>query len=531
MSLSLSSLRQMYKNLKPGLLAVILTAAILLGLVDAFFLEFYGSINFALHTLLIVSILLIATLEIEESFLIKGLILSFPNLVIVFIFSIRANAIAQLVWAMVLQILVIFMVFAYHQKLRVLFIPESAFEKIRQELKEKRHEGLQRLLLFSLVGCMKEKKRVIAQAYHVLEELFKVDRAVIFLADYGKNMLIPYEQAGISSKNVINPILVPAEFWSKYACEPEKGVLNVISGRSNLQSLRQLIPGADLDALAVMPLSAEGRVIGLVAVTRQKPENQAYLEPELFITFAYVLASALDNCSIHEMRINQLDSAQKKVQQIEQSFGKYVSPAIVKELVADENLAVLGGKKRKVAIMMVDLRGFTALTRVLRIEYLVQMLNGWFEEASSLILKNHGTIDKYMGDGIMVIFGAPVAKADDLLRAVYTAFRLQDKFYLFQKNIELPAEHHLGLGVSITSGEAVVGNFGSSHRMEYTAIGEVVNLAARLEKFAGPGEIVVDQATFTQLPPDKFTYSVEKNLKVKGTADQTIYRLTEIIQD
>lgn len=529
--LSFSSLKQMYKTTSPGFIAAILAAIAMLGVVDAFFLIRYGTINWALHTLLSASVLLIGAVVIEENFLIKALILSFPNLAIDFVLSLATSSYVQMVWTLIMQVIIVFLVFLYHQKFIEAFIPVGTFNKIKQELKENRHEALQRLLLFSLVGCMKEKKRVIAQAYHVLEDLFKVDRAVIFLADYGKNMLVPCEQEGLAVKIAINPILVSTEFWSKYACEPEKGVLNVISGRSNLQSLRQLIPGADLEALAVMPLSAEGRVIGLVAVTRQKPENQAYLEPELFITFAYVLASAIDNCSIHEMRITQLDSAQKKAQQIEKSFGKYVSPAIVKELVADENLAVLGGKKRKVAIMMVDLRGFTALTRVMRIEYLVQMLNSWFEEASSLILKNHGTIDKYMGDGIMVIFGAPVAKADDLLRAVYTAFRLQDKFYLFQKNIEIPAEHHLGLGVAITSGEAVVGNFGSSHRMEYTAIGEVVNLAARLEKFAAPGEIVVDQATFAQLPPDKFTYSVEKNLKVKGTADQTIYRLTEIVQD
>jgi class 3 adenylate cyclase len=362
-----------------------------------------------------------------------------------------------------------------------------------------------------------------------LQSLFKVDSALIYLADYEKNMLVPFADQGSARAGGLQSILVPADFWNKHACEPEKGVLNVISGRSSLPSLRQLIPGADLDAIAVMPLSADGRVIGLVAVIKQKAENKAYLDPELFVTFAYVLASALDNCSVHEMRINLLDSANRKAQQIEKSFGKYVSPTIVKELVDNENLAVLGGKKRNVSIMIVDLRGFTALTGVLRLEYLVQMLNCWFEEASSLILGNHGSIDIFMGDGIMVIFGAPLAKPDDTLRAVYSAFRLQDKFYLFQKNLEIPPGYTLGLGISITTGEAVVGNFGSSHRMEYTAIGEVVNLAARLEKFAGAGEIVLDHNTFSNIPADRFNYTVEKNIKVKGVADQTIYRLTEII--
>jgi adenylate cyclase len=136
-----------------------------------------------------------------------------------------------------------------------------------------------------------------------------------------------------------------------------------------------------------------------------------------------------------------------------------------------------------------------------------------------------------MGDGIMVIFGAPIQKPDDILRSVYTAFRLQVRFNEFFKEISPMIEQRpLGLGISITSGEAIVGNFGSSNRMEYTAIGDVVNLAARLEKLAEAGEIVVDQKTFSQLPQFRFKYTQFDDVKLKGLDKQSVFKLHEVIR-
>lgn len=529
--MGLPTTENLIKTLKTDAFLVAVVCGFVMGVFDAYGLLSSQSLNFSIHLSLSIAMLMAIALIVEDKFFFWAMAVSFPNMSLVFIVGLFKGVIAQFLWVFLLQAVIIAAMSLYHMRLARDFIPESVFGKIKAELKDARENSFHRLLYFSLIGCMKDKNRIVSQTYHVLEELFKVDKAVVFIADYKNNMLVPFAGAGLLNDKNISPVMVTPDFWEKNSYDPEKGVLNVIGGRSNLPSLRQLIPGANLDATAVMPLSANGRVIGLLAVIKQKPENRQYLEPQLFVTLAYVLASALDNCSIHEMRISMLDSAQKKSRQIEASFSKYVSAAVVSELVDNENLATLGGKKRNVTIMMADLRGFTRLTGVLNIEYLVQLLNTWFEEASTLILKNHGTIDKYMGDCIMVIFGAPLEKADDALRCVYTAFRLQEKFYLFQKNLQLPQGYNLGLGISITSGEAVVGNFGSTTRMEYTAIGETVNLASRLEKIAGAGEIVVDEATFACMPKNRFKYSVEKNISIKGIADQTVYRLAEIIQD
>lgn len=504
--------------------------ALLLGYIDYTSLQTTGSLLLERRTFLAIFFLLAAGLKIDDKFPFIALVISVPNLAIIFVLTMQARHPGQFFSGLLSQVVAVAIASLFHARLSAAFISEVAFGKLQRELKDSQENGLFRLLNFSLIGCLKEKHKVVSQAYHVLQQVFRVDKAVVFLADYEHNQLIPYSVSGTGVDKNTGSLMVPPDFWDKHAYDPEKGVLNVIGGRSSLPSLRQLIPGASLEAVAVMPLSAAGRVIGMVAVIKQKPENRRFLDSELFTTFAYVLASALENCQIHEARLDQIDTATKKSEQIEASFSKYVSKAVVSELVNNENLAILGGKKRKITVMMADLRGFTRLIGVLNIEYLVQLLNGWFEQASALILKSQGTIDKYMGDCIMVIFGAPIAKPDDQLRCVYTAFRLQEQFEVFARNLSLPHGHSLGLGISITSGEAVVGNFGSSNRMEYTAIGEIVNLAARLEKIAEAGEIVVDEATFGQLPQHHFEYRVEKDIEVKGIANQTVYRLNAIIR-
>ncbi|HPT48489.1 MAG TPA: adenylate/guanylate cyclase domain-containing protein [Candidatus Rifleibacterium sp.] len=516
---------------KTDIFVICAVLASILGCFDAWNLFFHGALILSWRTFLAAGVLLAAGLKIEEKFAFWALALSAPNLAVIFFLAIARGMAGQFFAGLFSQLAAVILVSLFHARLSSSFISEIEFGRLKRALLDSQENGLARLLNFSLIGCMKDRQRVISQSYHVLQQVFYVDKAVVFLADYQNNQLVPYSGPGMMGEKSVGPIMVPADFWEKNSYDPEKGVSNVIGGRSNLPSLRQLLPGASLEAIAVMPLSAAGRVIGLIAVLKQKPENRTFLEPQMFSTFAYVLASALENCQLHEMRISQLDTATRKSQQIEASFSKYVSKAIVSELVKNENLAVLGGKKRKITVMMADLRGFTRLTGVLNIEFLVQLLNGWFEEASTLILKSQGTIDKFMGDCIMVIFGAPISKPDDQLRCVYTAFRLHEKFEAFSRNLKLPHGHTLGLGISITTGEAVVGNFGSSTRMEYTAIGETVNLSSRLEKLAQAGETVVDETTFNHLPTGHFDFAVEENIAVKGIAAQTVYRLRALLKD
>ncbi len=226
-----------------------------------------------------------------------------------------------------------------------------------------------------------------------------------------------------------------------------------------------------------------------------------------------------------------MDKAVQKSEMVANALGKFVSGDVARNIIDSQNQVALGGKKAKISVMIADLRGFTRLSGAIPIEGVVTLLNTWFERACSLICKNGGHIDKFMGDGILILFGAPNAGDDDTLRAVYTAFRLQEEFSRFMLPVKLPAGCSLGLGISISTGEAVVGNFGSKNRMEYTAIGETVNLAARIEKIAESDEIIIDETTFKSLPADSFKYSIMHDVEIKGAATQSLYRLHAVLKN
>jgi len=501
--------------------------AILLALVDTYFV-YNQTMAYLVRSTLLSTMLLVLCLTGSEQLYVVALAAQMPNLILLLIISISASVPQFFFTGLFNHLVISAIAFSFYWQLDSKFISESDFLQLKSDLQEHENLSMQKLLYFSLIGCLRDQTRVLAQAYHILEIFFKAEKAVIYLSDYQKNLLIPHFRPGTLPDNNFQPILVKPDFWRKHSYDPDKGMLSLIAGKTSLRTLKQLIPESPIDALAAMPLSTSKVVTGLVVIFRQKEENRQFLDPAHFAAFAYVLGSAFENCHTSEVCRGLLDQSLQKSERVENALGKFVSGDVAKTIIDSQNQMSLGGKKLKISVMIADLRGFTRLSGVIPIEGLVLLLNTWFEQACTLISNNGGTIDKFMGDGIMVLFGAPNQGTDDAARSVYTAFRLQKEFTLFMSKVKLPHDYSLGLGISISTGEAVVGNFGSQNRMEYTAIGETVNLAARLEKIAGSGEIIIDKNTFKNLPPDSFKYTVLQNVEIKGVAAQNLYSLHDV---
>jgi adenylate cyclase len=181
----------------------------------------------------------------------------------------------------------------------------------------------------------------------------------------------------------------------------------------------------------------------------------------------------------------RLTREQRERERIGQMFGRYVSPQVVSELLASPELPELGGQTRQISVLFSDIRNFTTFSEKLSAREVVELLNTYFERACAVLLAQGATIDKFIGDAIMAEFGAPLAQADHARRALHAAVALRAVAVEFRAWVEqrfadrgLP-EFDIGIGVH--SGEAVIGNIGSSVRMEYTAIGDTVNIASRLE--------------------------------------------------
>lgn len=184
------------------------------------------------------------------------------------------------------------------------------------------------------------------------------------------------------------------------------------------------------------------------------------------------------------------------------TFSRYVSPEVVDELMNNPDDISLGGKKQVVTIMFADIRGFTAYSENKDPEDVIARLNEYLTVMTESIFKHGGTLDKYLGDGLMAFFGAPVYYEDHVERAVTTAIEIQEEVEKLNHKWALEGAVPLKVAVGINTGPAVVGNVGSPERMDYTLIGEDVNLASRVEALSKLFEtlIVVSDRSYNLLP-------------------------------
>lgn len=229
-----------------------------------------------------------------------------------------------------------------------------------------------------------------------------------------------------------------------------------------------------------------------------------YLNTFLIFAFSSVLKIIVENL------------AKKRV---ERMFGKYVSPEVVKQLLnSNMNLSV-GGTSQEVSIIFSDIADFTTISEIIPAPKLVHLLNQYFNEMFLVIEKNNGMIDKYIGDAIMALYGAPIVNENHADNSVSSAIAMTKAVQLLKQDWKNACEIELQIRIGINSGNVVVGNIGSDKKLEYTAIGDNVNLASRLEgvnKYFGTS-IIISEFTLALLKDKtKYLYREIDLLKVKG---------------
>ncbi|OHC72511.1 MAG: hypothetical protein A3H93_08935 [Rhodocyclales bacterium RIFCSPLOWO2_02_FULL_63_24] len=271
-----------------------------------------------------------------------------------------------------------------------------------------------------------------------------------------------------------------------------------------------------------MRLSAWRSVI-LVVVAMQIAALAAYLlfRQSLLFPVAHLQVGML--AVLICLSLLRLTREERERKRIGQMLGRYVSPQVVTALMASPELPELGGQTRQISVLFSDIRNFTTLSEKLTAREVVELLNTYLERACAVLQAEGATIDKFIGDAIMAEFGAPLGQPDHARRALRAALALRAVAVEFRGWVEqrfagrgLP-EFDIGIGVH--SGEAVVGNIGSSVRMEYTAIGDTVNIASRLEgqtKETG-AHILASRDTVSLFGGDLRTGTLH-HLTVKGRA-------------
>lgn len=222
-------------------------------------------------------------------------------------------------------------------------------------------------------------------------------------------------------------------------------------------------------------------------------------------------------------------NARAAKQSIEKAFSKYVAPQVVKEIAKNGTYELkLGGENRNIACLFVDIRGFTPLSESLEPEQVVDILNSYLELTTSCIFRHGGTLDKFIGDATMAVFNAPFDTDDYVYKAVLAAWDIVQGGNRIEEQFVERYGKHVGFGVGVNCGPAVVGNIGCDFRMDYTAIGDTVNTAARLEANAPRSTVYISDAVYEQVK-DRITVEEVGEIPLKGKSKGVfVYSITGI---
>lgn len=240
-----------------------------------------------------------------------------------------------------------------------------------------------------------------------------------------------------------------------------------------------------LEASVLIPLLSKNGVIGMLALGERinlQPYSEKVFDSIKILSNQMVMA--IENSKLSDLRY---------------AFSRYVSHQLVDGILSNPDKLKLGGERRKVSIIFADIRDFTSMAESMKPEDVVDLLNTYLSALTEIVFKYEGTLDKYMGDCVMAVFGVPISHYNDTERAVVSAVEMQQ--YVNDINIERERDglKKVEIGVGINTGYVISGNMGSVDRMDYTVIGDGVNIASRLEGIANRGQILVTKDVYEEV--------------------------------
>ncbi len=401
-----------------------------------------------------------------------------------------------------------------------LFLPEKEVTDLN-ELRvdyEKLRLGFE---LLQNVGAERDLDAVLAKVAEQLVRVFRADRCVILLADGEDGPLKP--RAVFSLAGEKDAVLVSESVLGEVR-ESKSALLLADTQQDARFSHASSIVMQGIRSVMCAPVMDGGRMLGVVHLDSQQAQNAfTRKDLQLFTGIVRFVAMAVANSRL----LRQIEEeARMKAQ-----FERLLSPSVVEQVMSGKVTLEKGGELRDVTILFADIRGFTSLSQRSSATRVVAMLNRYFEAIVEVVFRFNGTVDKYIGDEIMVLFGAPVEVDRPADRAVACALEMQAAIEKFNREREAAGEEPIEVGIGINSGEVVVGSIGSSRTMQYTCIGDAVNVASRITGMAGPGQVLVSEHTLSQLQ-SKASYEVLPPMPLKGIdGAMKVYLVKEMLGD
>jgi adenylate cyclase len=268
-------------------------------------------------------------------------------------------------------------------------------------------------------------------------------------------------------------------------------------------------------------MASADRVLGLLYVDNLTATN-TFTDEDLQFLVAF---SGLAAIGIKNSRY--ADQIRREAT-VRSNFERYFAPNVAADIAQQGEAIRQGGERRPVTVLFSDIRGFTAIAEAMGPDAIAQFLSEYFTEMVEVIFEHGGTLDKFIGDAIMALWGAPIAHDDDPDRALRAGLAMQCAIGRLNERWASQGKPEIGVGIGINHGEVFVGNIGSHRRLEYTVIGDAVNVAARLCAEAGPGEVLVSEQ-FLGVVRDQVSCDYLPEMALKGKAQVVqVYRVREL---
>jgi len=236
-------------------------------------------------------------------------------------------------------------------------------------------------------------------------------------------------------------------------------------------------------AMCVPLIGSENKALGVLYVDNFSLKRFNETDLDFLIAFSGIAAVALEN--------GQLAERIRKEALARSNFERFFTPHLAARIASSPDAVKLGGDKRKVAILFSDIRGFTALSETMNPDTMAKLLTEYFTEMVECVFRHGGTLDKFIGDAVMAQWGAPIGERDDCDRAMQAALDMMEELDRLNARWRTEGRPTLEIGIGINVGDVFAGNIGSDRRLEYTVIGDPVNVSSRLCGAAGPGEILI----------------------------------------
>ena len=361
---------------------------------------------------------------------------------------------------------------------------------------------------------------LLARILQIAFDLIPADNGVILLRDAASGDLVI--QAMRQRKPGQGKVLV-SDTLLKQVQATKEGVLTSDALADDRLSSSQSIIALGVRSAMAVPLLSGDDVKGIMFLdSRERIGAFTTKDLEVLSAIAAQASVALENSEY--ARALEREAEQRA------QLSRFLSPALVEQAARGALELSKGGALTEITILFCDIRGFTSMSEKMPAQEVVRMLNDYFELMVDVVFEHNGILDKFIGDAIMALWGAPVRRSDDALHAVQAAVAMQKKIVEFNASRIAAGKSPLKAGIGVHTGTVVVGNMGSSKALSYTAIGDGVNLASRLCSLAGAEEVIISAECAAKAGKDKFLLEPLPPAKVKNREQPVeIYRVKEAL--